>query len=83
MTPSRNQDEPIALADLSLFWRARARALRIVDAHRVTSDEATLEQARVYDKCAAEISAALAVPTSPPAGEAGWKRAKAAAPREG
>lgn len=50
----------IPLKDLPLFWQGRANALRIVDSHRAQSDAVTLEAARIYEECTAELSAAAA-----------------------
>lgn len=49
----------IALADLPLFWRGRAKAFRLLDAARNVSIDATLRQAETYDECADELAAAL------------------------
>lgn len=50
------------LEDLPLFWQGRANALRILDSHRTNSDIATLEAARVYEECAKELRASMALP---------------------
>lgn len=47
------------LKDLPLFWQGRTNALRIVDGHAAKSDVTTLETARIYEECAAELRAAL------------------------
>jgi hypothetical protein len=49
----------IPLRDLPLFWQGRTNALRIVNSHAAKSDVATLETARVYEECAAELRTAL------------------------
>lgn len=49
----------ISLKDLPLFWQGRANALRIIDSHRAQSDATTLEVARIYEECAAELRAAI------------------------
>jgi hypothetical protein len=51
----------IPLKDLPLFWQGRTNALRIVDSHNAKSDVTTLEIARVYEECATELRAALAL----------------------
>jgi hypothetical protein len=49
----------IDLSDLPLFWRGRAKALRLLDSHRKESCGETLEAARIYEECADEFCAAL------------------------
>jgi hypothetical protein len=49
----------IPLKDLPLVWRARTSALRIVDSHATKSNVTTLETARIYEECAAELRTAL------------------------
>lgn len=49
----------IDMSDLPLFWRGRAKALRILDSHRKESWGETLEAARIYEECADEFCAAL------------------------
>ena len=56
------ENETIDLNDLSLFWRARANALRILDGEREQSHEATIASAEAYEECAKENRAALSQP---------------------
>ncbi len=49
----------IPLRDLPLFWQGRTSALRLVNSHAAKSDPLTLEVARTYEGCAAELRAAL------------------------
>lgn len=49
----------IPLDNLALFWRARANALRTLDANRSKSDPATIEMAKTFDQCAIELQAAM------------------------
>jgi hypothetical protein len=47
----------IDLSDLSMFWRGRAKALRILADRQKESlaSVATLEAARIYEECADEL----------------------------
>jgi hypothetical protein len=49
----------LPLKDLPLFWRGRAKALRILDLHLVKSNDVTIETARIYEECATELLAAM------------------------
>lgn len=54
------EDGPIPLLDLSLFWRGRAQALRLMNAQRSEPDAVTAAIVATFEECASELRDALA-----------------------
>lgn len=51
---------PIELNDLPLFWRGRAKALRVlIEQRKLSTNGETERQAATYDTCADELALAL------------------------